>query len=937
MPGDGRLCQRCFDLGLSVNHFIVGRISENNSRRRHRYSMPRISDGGARNFQIRTGASHIFATVQELRSNAWCGFCKLALDAIVRHSNNDPPGSAKCSLTWEVDGRSERSGPDTGNIGTSNRTVNKTRRLKLSCSGASDGKAGQVYLVLAVPPSFPGQSKDSVLGPPQETHSLGRLFYDHTEKQTLMRKWLSSCCKEHESTCAATHGDMDDFSKLVQETYFGVIDVLDMRLTPLPMENSGDGESRPKRYVALSYVWGKSSTNHPYMTTESTVMTHVSPGGLAAAWPKLSKTIQDAILLVNRLGERYLWVDSLCIVQDNRRSWKNNAKAMHLIYGHAYFTICAADGDASCGLKAVGPMLRVLQPFSQASGNGDHCPEDDDTSPISMQYADGVRILVTRPLDAVIHDSAWSKRAWTFQEQILSRRCLIFAEGRVYFQCRFAKASEDIWTDNRGNGWSLNRINSHLQSATQLKSRPIWFYMNFIRQFTGRHLTFAKDILAAFEGIAWLLQQHMDQERFLFGLPPSHFDLALLWDPMQALRRRRKTKSHSTSNISCPINGKSVHVERALCSCENTDQSLEDAEFPSWSWCGWMEDDSSGFQVIYDEERLSGCMANISQWLERHTWIKWFVRDEKGHLRPLRDNVARTWRSDMHEEDRWRGYSASSGWRPVIEDARTYSSASPTREGSSTAHRQRGVSFAEDSTRGTGRSSQNRRSTQLSQGVQYRVGNGGYLRRGSLTHPAISDFDRRGRQSSLSRYYQALPDAPSNADEFDAIIPENPFGTIRDPEPLITGRQTRAADSLDHLPSLEHMAILQFHTAFKRLYVTMRDTSTTGSPGELCTCDIADDFGDWCGCVKVARSWIERWQNQRLSFIAISEARDFTLEECPIWTYYIPKEREESQWDLFYVLLLERDEERCVWERVALGKVFQGPFEDADWTEVKLG
>lgn len=82
---------------------------------------------------------------------------------------------------------------------------------------------------------------------------------------------------------------------------------------------------------------------------------------MGTARDQLPQTIQDAILLVTRLGYRYLWVDSLCIVQDSKSSWQLNASAMHLIYGNAEFTICAADGkDSSVGLRATKAIQRVL-------------------------------------------------------------------------------------------------------------------------------------------------------------------------------------------------------------------------------------------------------------------------------------------------------------------------------------------------------------------------------------------------------------------------------------------------------------------------------------------------------------------------------------------------------------------------------------------------
>lgn len=79
--------------------------------------------------------------------------------------------------------------------------------------------------------------------------------------------------------------------------------------------------------------------------------------------------------------------------------------------------------------------------------------------------------------------------------------------------------------------------------------------------------------------------------------------------------------------------------------------------------------------------------------------------------------------------------------------------------------------------------------------------------------------------------------------------------------------------------------------------------------------------------------WITKCRRSKHDFIAISEAKAFTTDECDAWTYYIPKEREQSQWDLYYVLLVEQ-KETVRWERVALGKVFKAAFSHAEWKEI---
>lgn len=107
-------------------------------------------------------------------------------------------------------------------------------------------------------------------------------------------------------------------------------------------------------------------------------------------------------------------------------------------------------------------------------------------------------------------------------------------------------------------------------------------------------------------------------------------------------------------------------------------------------------------------------------------------------------------------------------------------------------------------------------------------------------------------------------------------------------------------------------------------------------------CHIIDLVGEWCGAITMPQAEIRHAPGNghdcaKMTFIALSEAKAFTKDECPVWNYYIPKERDESEWDLYYVLLLKWNAGRALWERVALGKVFKDAFGDAEWKEIKLG
>ncbi len=84
------------------------------------------------------------------------------------------------------------------------------------------------------------------------------------------------------------------------------------------------------------------------------------------------------------------------------------------------------------------------------------------------------------------------------------------------------------------------------------------------------------------------------------------------------------------------------------------------------------------------------------------------------------------------------------------------------------------------------------------------------------------------------------------------------------------------------------------------------------------------------------KEWIANPQSSKHDLIAISKAKAFSKDECETWTYYIPKEREQSEWDLFCVLLIERKDDGK-WERVALGKAFIAAFANSTWREIFLG
>ncbi|KAF2809423.1 HET-domain-containing protein, partial [Mytilinidion resinicola] len=104
-------------------------------------------------------------------------------------------------------------------------------------------------------------------------------------------------------------------------------------------------------YLTLSYVWGNAS---PFELKSVNVDELGTPGALKTLWEQIPRTIQDAIRFTSKLRKRWLWVDSMCIIQDSDDDKSLYIPHMHVVYDRALLTIVAATGDsADAGLPGI--------------------------------------------------------------------------------------------------------------------------------------------------------------------------------------------------------------------------------------------------------------------------------------------------------------------------------------------------------------------------------------------------------------------------------------------------------------------------------------------------------------------------------------------------------------------------------------------------------
>jgi hypothetical protein len=329
----------------------------------------------------------------------------------------------------------------------------------------------------------------------------------------LIQQWLHQCQKEHPRCCEATAflperllhvgSEGDDVCLVETQTL--------KRVSPA---------STPA-YACLSHCWGLTRSKH------ITRRINLAANALRIPEAELPASFRDAISATRSLNIPYLWIDSLCIVQDDPEDWKIHVEAMADIYRNAFLTLAAgASVDDDGGLFGTTDP-RSCQP---------------KVLPILNETGDSikvhVRLLPTHP------NSVWAepleKRGWIFQERLLSRRFLCFAKDEVRWECledvacacsttrdgfnprQVAMDSKPAFLADSPTKWTLSR----LQDLEEVEVTKFW--RDLVHLYTKRRLTFAKDKLPALAGLAALFSVSR-KDRYLFGHWEDDLKRELAW------------------------------------------------------------------------------------------------------------------------------------------------------------------------------------------------------------------------------------------------------------------------------------------------------------------------------------------------------------------------------------------------------------------------
>lgn len=407
-------------------------------------------------------------------------------------------------------------------------------------------------------------ARPDTLGHPGMTRVLSPQWIE----PSIPRAWYAKCLKEHGRECHTPAWMSLRPESIAMPEW--LIDVVDNCVVPC--------NSDMTRYITLSYTWGGVQG---LKYTNKTIGRITKRGSLHPDLaPEIPRTVRDAFQITKLLGERYLWVDSLCIAQDETDVSKA-LNSMHHIYANSVICLIALAGtDANHGLRGVQGVSAPRQIeqliFDMADGERLSWYANHHLPLLEYTY----KMLYNRK-PSVVEGSIYNERGWTYQENVFAKRRLIFTDGLLGWACECA-----AWVESYCELVFLNPPTSSGVSTWWLMEPDpkLQIIQHAAKDFNSRSFTYKADTLRAFLGV----QNHISRN-FLGGLnyghPEMFFDISLLWRG-HGLRRRL------SGNI-------------------NSDP-------PSWSWMGWQGsfdfDQDQEFIPTKSQSPIVGYTQSVAQW-----------------------------------------------------------------------------------------------------------------------------------------------------------------------------------------------------------------------------------------------------------------------------------------------------------------------------------
>lgn len=342
------------------------------------------------------------------------------------------------------------------------------------------------------------------------------------------------------------------------------------RVLDLDMLGSSDivlveTKNEEEEYVTLSHCWGKIQQ---FTTTRDTLDARKT----CIAWTDLPKTFQEAVTFTRRLGLRYLWIDSLCIIQQDVEDWEKQGAKMASIYEHSYITLAATSGRSShdgCFFTA-SPEYRARE--------------------IKLPDESGVehRMFVRRHLPHwLLPNPAHSlksyaqhfpllERAWVYQERLLSRRVIHFGPHELIFECNTSSACECSFMNNAPANLQLKPRHASILSLEPPSGFAIndvdmraYQWRKLVEEYSALNLTYESDRLPAIAGLA-SQRDRLQHDGYFAGLWQASTTHDLLWQ-VRGTPAPKPTQKSPIASWSWASVGRPISFEAGMHSRQDSD------------------------------------------------------------------------------------------------------------------------------------------------------------------------------------------------------------------------------------------------------------------------------------------------------------------------------------------------------------------------------
>ena len=413
-----------------------------------------------------------------------------------------------------------------------------------------------------------------------------------------------------------------------------LVDVSTLSTNTVRIVHRQDVPRDERRYIALSHCWGSTDFRKYNKSTKESFESIIP-------LDEMPKTFEDVFQLAHQLDIRYVWIDALCILQDDKDDWERESSTMYQVYLRATLTVVAsASWSSTEGLFRPAPSLRKSHCFLYEKRDKG---QTDDNCTFAWSERDSE--------DATRHDnnikwSRWGSRAWTLQEQALSSRIVYFTDTGLVFEekdvirgetsgVRLSTTDEsyhvDEWIRSR-KGHGDGPIISLSSRGTQADLPTAWW--TWVSEYTPRGLTNADDRATAILGLAQYLSRPAPNDDDSIDRPN---DENLIDRPNDTTSKPRYLAGLWEQSLAESL---LWYVQLGA-----TARPLDPVRAPSWSWIsvqGGIVNDSVGLDATatgVEIESVKEIRPTRPRPLERKSFLDISPTLEKGSFIQLKGKV----------------------------------------------------------------------------------------------------------------------------------------------------------------------------------------------------------------------------------------------------------------------------------------------------------